>query len=97
MVNVMYVSVNLYSDINGELNNFLSKFYNTNLDISDKLSWEKEYNNPIELAEIVGVYIDNINKFSINMWICLDKNVYVQVNENNGDLIIKYLYERFPY
>ena len=29
----MYVTVHLYSNKNGELNRFLSKFYNTNLDI----------------------------------------------------------------
>ncbi len=93
----MFVSVNLYSKKLGELNNFLSKFYNTNLEIYDDLSWEKKYNNPIEIAEIIGVFLDNIDDYFINMWICLDKNVYINVNEKNGNDIIKYLYERFPW
>lgn len=93
----MFVSVNLYSEKLGELNNFLSKFYNTNLEIYDDLSWEKKYNNPIEIAEIIGVFLDNIDDYFINMWICLDKNVYINVNEKNGNDIIKYLYERFPW
>ena len=93
----MFVSVNLYSEKLGELNNFLSKFYNTNLEIYDNLSWEKKYNNPIEIAEIIGVFLDNIDDYFINMWICLDKNVYINVNEKNGNDIIKYLYERFPW
>ena len=93
----MFVSVNLYSEKLGELNNFLSKFYNTNLEIYDDLSWEKKYNNPIEMAEIIGVFLDNIDDYFINMWICLDKNVYINVNEKNGNDIIKYLYERFPW
>ena len=93
----MCVSVNLYSEKQGELNNFLSRFYNTNLEIYNDLSWEKKYNNPIEIAEIIGVFLDNIDDYFINMWICLDKNVYINVNEKNGNDIIKYLYERFPW
>lgn len=38
----MLVSVNLYSQKKGELNKFLSHFYNTNLDIENNLSWEKK-------------------------------------------------------
>ncbi len=93
----MYATVNLYTQKKGELNKFLSKFYNTNLEIYDRLSWEKQYKNPIELAEIIGVFLDNIENFSIYMWVCLDKNVYIHISEYNGNEIIKYLYERFPY
>lgn len=93
----MYVTVNLYSQKEGELNKFLSKFYNTNLEIYEAFSWEKEYTNPIELAEIIGVFLDNMEDYLIHMWICLDKNVYININEQNGNEIIKYLYERFPY
>ena len=93
----MYVTVNLFSESKGELNNFLSRFYNTNLEIYDSLSWEKQYKNPIELAEIIGVFIDNSDGYSINMWICLDRNIYIQITEQNGNDIIRYLYERFPY
>ena len=93
----MYVTVNLYSQKEGELNKFLSKFYNTNLEIYESFSWEKEYTNPIELAEIIGVFLDNMEDYLIHMWICLDKNVYININEQNGNEVIKYLYERFPY
>ena len=93
----MYVTVNLYSQKKGELNKFLSKFYNTNLEIYQELTWKKEYSNPIELAEIVGVFLDNMEDYLIHMWVCLDKNVYININEQNGNEIIKYLYERFPY
>ena len=93
----MKVSVNLYSQKNGEINRFLSSFYNTNFDIENSLNWEKKYANPVELAEIVGVFIDNYDDYVLNMWICLDKNVFVRVTEENADSIIKYLYERYPY
>lgn len=93
----MLVTVNLYSQKKGELNRFLSHFYNTDFDIQNDLSWEKKYANPVELAEIVGTFIDNSETFDLNMWISLDKNVFVHITEENADDIIKYLYERFPY
>lgn len=91
------VTVNLFSEKEGEVNKFLSHFYNTNLDLDSALKWNKEYNNPIEMAEIIGTYVDNIEKFSLNMWISLDKDIYLHVTEQNANDIIKYLYERFPY
>lgn len=93
----MYASVNLYSNKTGELNAFLSKFYNVDIEISEKLNWQKEYKNPIEIAEIIGVFLDNIEAYLITMWICLDKNIYINVTEKNGNDLIKYLYERYPY
>ncbi len=93
----MFASVRLYSEKKGELNKFLSMFYNTNLDIYENLKWKKEYNNPIELAEIIGVFSDNSDKYTIKMWISLDNDIYIDITDNNADDIIKYLYERFPY
>ena len=91
------VTVNLFSEKDGEVNKFLSHFYNTNLDLDSALKWNKEYNNPIEMVEIIGTYVDNIENFSLNMWISLDKDIYLHVTEQNANDIIKYLYERFPY
>lgn len=90
--------VNIYSKEKGEINRFLSKFYDvSSLDINNELVWKKEYNNPIEIAELVGIFIDNFNDYKINMWISLDENIFINVTERNADDIIKYLYERFPY
>jgi len=93
----MVAFVNLYSKNKGELNNFLSKFYNNNLKITDDNSWEKDFNNPVEIAELVGTYIDNNDNYNISMWICLDEGVLIKITNKNADDIIKYLYERFPY
>ena len=93
----MNATVNLFSEKKGELNRFLSNFYNTNLNIENKLNWEKKYANPIELAEIIGIFIDNIENYFISMWISLDKNTFIKVTDTNADNIIKYLFERYPY
>ena len=97
MDKIMYVTVNLYSKKKGELNKFLSSFYNTNLELENSLTWQKKYANPVELAEIIGIYVDNSDNYSLFMWICLDKNVFIQITSANADDVIKYLYERFPY
>lgn len=91
------VFVNIFSNKKGELETFLSKFYNTEIVLDNSLSWKKDYTNPVEIAEIIGTYIDNSDNFSFNMWICLDHHVYIHVNEQNADELIKYIFERFPY
>ncbi len=93
----MQAVVNLYSNKKGELNKFLSSFYNTNLEIYNNLKWEKKYANPLELAEIIGTFIDNIEDYNISMWISLDKDVFISISKDNADDIIRYLYERYPY
>ena len=93
----MSTIVRLSSKKKGELNKFLSSFYNTNLELEDSLTWQKKYANPVELAEIIGTYVDNSDDYALFMWICLDKNVFIQVTPENADDIIRYLYERFPY
>lgn len=93
----MFAILFLYSKKSGELNDFLSHFYNTNLEIYDDLKWSKKYTNPIELAEMIGIFIDNNDSYQIKMWVCLDKDVFINITNKNADSIIKYLYERFPY
>ena len=93
----MLVSVKLMSTKKGEINKFLSSFFNTNLNIEEDLKWSKKYKNPIEISDIIGVYIDNSENYEITMWVNLDKNLFIKVNYSNANDIIKYLFERYPY
>lgn len=94
----MKAIINLYSNKAGQLSKFLGSFYNSDFnELKDNLKWEKEYNNPVEIAEIIGVFIDNIDDFYLSMWISFDKDVFINITKENGNSIIKYLYERFPY
>ena len=65
--------------------------------MNNVLNCEHKYENPIEIAEIIVISIDNIERFEIIMWISLDKGVYIHVTEDNANSLIKYLYERYPY
>ena len=94
----MSTIVNLYSTKKNEIKKYLENYYDKNIEIkNDDLEWKKEFDNPIEMAEIMGTFIDNSDKYEINMWISLDSGVLINVTEYNLDDIIRYLYERYPY
>ncbi len=93
--------IKLFSNQKGEIYRFLQHYYRSSdnffLEDISLLEFEKSYQNPIEMAEIIGVFIDNIDDFKITMWVCLDEDVLINVNPNNVNDLICYLYERFPY
>ncbi len=93
----MRAVVKMQSKKPGELNLFLSEYYNTNLEIQNHLKWEKIYENPVEITDLIGAFIDNSENFDIKMWISLDKDIFIKISEYNANDIIKYLFERYPY
>ncbi len=98
----MKTFVRLYSNTQGEIKKFLTQFYFTTDDIlnsveDNTLELEIVFENPVEMADIVGTFIENKDNFQINLWLCIDEDVLINVTSNNVDEIIKYLYERFPY
>ena len=93
----MDVIVRLYSTKRNEINKFLGNFFGNTNEYINLLEWEKKYQNPVEITEIIGTFIDNNDKYSINMWISLDQGVFLNVTNNNADQIIRYIYERFPW
>lgn len=98
----MKTFVKLYSDVKGEISKFLNKFYLATEEIlnrvtEDALELEIDYENPVEMSDLIGTFIENRENFKINMWICIDEDVLINVTANNADEIIRYLYERFPY
>lgn len=93
----MSVVVNLYSKKDNEIYRFLNDFNKEDINDKNALEWTKEFKNPIEIADIIGVFMDNNDKYDINMWISLDKDFFINVTDNNANQIIRYLFERYPY
>lgn len=93
----MKASVNLYSTEDGEIQRFLTSFYNKKIELENDLKWNTEFENPIEMNDLIGTFIENNDRYKINMWISLDKGIYINVTDHNADKIIRYIYERFPY
>lgn len=92
--------VRLYSTKQDEIKRFLDHFYGNEsydkINISEK-QWHKNYPNPVEIVDIIGAYIENIEDYELTMWISIDSGVFIKVTEDNADELIRYLYERFPY
>lgn len=93
----MGIIVSLYSSEKNEIKKFLYSFYKKNIQINNDLKWEHHYENATESADIIGTFIDNNEKFKINMWVSLDEGFFINVTDFNADKIIRYLYERYPY
>lgn len=93
----MEAIVRLYSSKRDEIDKFLNDFFNEKNSYMNLLEWEKKYQNPVELTDIIGTFIDNNENFSLNMWISLDKGLFINVTDDNADKIIRYIYERFPW
>ena len=87
----------MYSEKTGEIKKFLEAFYSKNFNLDNNLFWENKYQNPIDMIDLISVFIDNKDKFKINLWLSLDENIYICVTEKNLDKLIRYLYERYPY
>ena len=93
----MLYSVKIYSEYDGEIEKFLNLFFNGNFNLEDKHYWKQDYETPIELIDITTAFVDNKEKFKANMWISLDKDVYIAISESIINSLVKYIYERFPY
>lgn len=94
--------IKLYSNKKNEIKRFLNSFFITNKNLlksldENTLEYQIDYQNPVEMSDIIGSFIDNKEDYSINMWICIDKDVLINITQHNANDIIKYLYERFPY
>lgn len=93
----MVAKVFLLSSKSHDISEFLYKFYDKEIDIDNSMSWTSDFLNPVDLAEIIAAFVDNISNFDIIMWISLDQNLFIRISPNNADIIIKYLFERYPY
>lgn len=49
----MKTFIRLYSDKKNEINRFLEKFYQEKETTASLLVWQKNYENPVEMAELI--------------------------------------------
>lgn len=93
----MKPSINLFSEKSGEIQSFLEAYYSKKIDLKEDLVYKEEFETPIEMINIISCFIDNNNKFQINLWISIDNDVYICVTDDNLNSLIQYFYERYPY
>lgn len=88
--------LNIFSENKENLEKFLKRFYGENFNLSEPI-FEKTFQNPIDMIDIISVIADNNDKYDLGVWISIDKNIFINITELNLDKIIRYLYERYPY
>lgn len=94
----MEAIVKLYSNKKDEISKFLNSFFCQSSEyFNNDLEWEKKYQNPTEIVDIIGTFIENNDQYKINMWICLDPGFFINVTDTNADQLIRYIYERYPW
>lgn len=93
----MKTTINFYSEETGEIKKFLEQYYSKNFNLDNNLCYKQDFDNPVDMIDIISCFIDNNDKFNANLWISLDKDVYICVTDTNLNNLIKYIYERYPY
>lgn len=88
--------INIFSENSDNLKTFLNKFYGNNFELQE-LKFEKDFENPIDMVEIISTLIDNNETYPFGIWISIDKDIFINISEKNLDKIIRYLFERYPY
>ena len=92
----MSVMVNLKSTNEGILKNFLDSFFEKDSQIdNDVIEWINTYKEPLQAIDMITAVIDNIEKYDIQLMICMDRDYFVDVDQNNVNNIIKFMLYRF--
>jgi len=90
----MSVMVNLKSTNEGILKNFLFFEKDSKID-NDVIEWINTYKEPLQAIDMITAVIDNIEKYDIQLMICMDRDYFVDVDQNNVNNIIKFMLYRF--
>lgn len=95
----MVSKLKLYSTDSNEILDFLELFYNNQvMQNYNPLFWEKSFQNPLEMADIIAAFVDNKDMFvNTNLWVSVDFGVFINIKEDNYNSFIQYLFERYPY
>lgn len=85
----MSISVNMWSNREGEIKKFLEKYYGKAVDIDNDVNqWIYVYNKPLEAVDIISALMDNNDKYKIAMCIQVDQgDIHPVTIENHNDII----------
>jgi len=92
----------LYASKPNEISCYLNQFFQVlemtkEIKKEDLFEWKFSYSNPLEFVDLVNFHQDYSEEFDVTLWISFDIDLFIHVTKENGDEIIRYIYERFPY
>ena len=85
--------LNLITNKQGEIKNFLNKYYQTNTYISETtFRWSMYCRKPIDCISILYSLVDNYDDYLIEAVITINKVRSIKITNENIDMFIKFLY-----
>lgn len=92
----MSVTINLVSEKENSINEFLTTFFEKDM-LTDTSTTEWSYilPNPLDAVNIISAVMDNSLESDLTVWVSFDPNVFLKVKTDNYNEIIKYIFERF--
>lgn len=92
----MSVSISLWSNMQGEIQNFLSSYYQKDVQYNEELrSWTSDFYNPLETIDIISALMDNVHKYKVTMYIHMENGYLHKITEENYNDVIKGLLELY--
>ena len=92
----MPVIVNLSSENEGTLKNFLNSFFQKDSKLDDDvIEWINVFDEPLEAIDMITAVIDNKERFDIILHISIDPGLSVNVNQDNINDMVKFMLARF--
>ena len=86
----MSITVNMWSDKNGEIKRFLESFHNKDNMIEDDVKkYIYTYRKPVQAVDIISALLDNNEKFQIGMFIELSDGDEYHITSKNHNSVIR--------
>ena len=90
------VTITLLSQKPSELNNFLSRYFDEQVDVAEgAFMWSCIYEEPLASVNLISTLIDNSEKFKIEALISIEHLDSIKVSEENLDDLIKLMYFKY--
>ena len=90
------VIITLLSQKPSELNNFLSRYFDEEVDVAEgAFMWSCIYREPLASVNLISTLIDNNENFKIEALISIEHLDSIKVSEDNLDDLIKLMYFRY--
>ena len=85
----MSLTINLVSEKNNVINDFLTKFFEKDM-LTDEFTSEWSYilKNPLDAVNIISAVMDNSLESDLTVWISFDPNIFLKVRTDNYNEII---------
>ena len=92
----MSITVNLISERENIIHEFLTKFFEKDM-LADAYTSEWSYilPNPLDAINIISAVMDNSLENDLTVWVSFDPNIFLKVKTDNYNEIIKYILGRF--